>query len=63
MAKTSDSEVTLARVSDLESRLRRVGDLLAMNGCDCECDHSFEEHDFDCTRCLACLISITIGRV
>lgn len=39
-----------------EAKLKAIGQLLEANGCDCECDHHFEEHDSDCERCLACRI-------
>lgn len=35
----------------------RIGSLLESNGCDCECEHHWEEHDDDCERCLACRIA------
>lgn len=28
--------------------------LLGENGCNCDCDHHWEEHDVDCVRCFAC---------
>lgn len=34
----------------------RIGSLLSEHGCDCECDHSIEDHDDGCERCLACRI-------
>lgn len=49
-----------ARVSLLESKVRAVGELLAENGCDCECDHHPDEHDAKCERCLACRISAAL---
>lgn len=51
------------RVDALESRIAFVGSLLAMNGCDCECEHHPEEHDDDCARCLACRIGFAIKGV
>jgi hypothetical protein len=43
-------------------RLRNaVGKILERNGCDCECDHTHEEHDATCERCLACRISDALG--
>ena len=36
--------------------LDKVRELLGANGCDCECDHCFEDHDDACDLCLACRI-------
>lgn len=47
---------------DAEEKLDRVRELLAWNGCDCECDHSDEEHDDECDRCLACMIAGVVQR-
>lgn len=38
---------------EADERLRVVRGLLEKNGCDCECDHCWEDHDEDCERCLA----------
>jgi hypothetical protein len=41
----------------------RVGSVVLLiegHGCDCECEHHWEEHDKDCERCLACRISMAI---
>ena len=46
-----------------EAKLRAIGELLAANGCDCDCDHHTEEHDEDCDRCLACKIDHAMGPV
>ena len=43
-------------ITDLERRIERVNHFLSANGCDCECDHSAEDHDDDCARCVACVI-------
>lgn len=45
-----------AEVAKLRSRLSNVGSLLAVNGCDCDCDHHPKEHADDCELCLACRI-------
>ena len=42
-------------ITDLERRIERVNHFLSANGCDCECDHSAEDHDDDCARCVACV--------
>jgi hypothetical protein len=42
------------------AKLSRVGELLAANGCNCECEHAWDDHD-DCERCLACRISEAIS--
>lgn len=41
-------------------RLHCIGDLLADNGCNCDCDHHPDEHDDDCERCLACRIGAVL---
>jgi hypothetical protein len=41
---------------DAKLKLDRIGKLISANGCDCPCDHHFEDHDGDCERCLACLV-------
>lgn len=43
--------------------LARIGELLAQNGCDCDCDHHPDEHDEDCVRCLACLVGAEFERL
>lgn len=43
-------------------KIDAVGALLAHNGCDCECDHSWDEHDESCERCLACRIDAALGK-
>jgi hypothetical protein len=43
-----------------EQRIHDVLDLIAKNGCDCECDHDVESHDADCERCLACRIEAVL---
>jgi hypothetical protein len=43
-----------------EYKLEIVGRLLQYDGCSCECDHHWEEHDEDCNLCLACRIGIAI---
>ena len=37
--------------------IEKIEELLEANGCDCPCDCSFEEHDEECGRCLACRIA------
>lgn len=39
-----------------DAKLRAIGSLLSDNGCDCDCDHGYEDHEDDCTLCLACRI-------
>jgi hypothetical protein len=42
---------------DAEDKLDKVRTLLSENGCDCECDHHYTEHEDDCVPCLGCQIS------
>lgn len=44
-------------------RLDAIRALIWRNGCDCACDHHYEEHDEDCTRCLACRINDILTRL
>lgn len=47
---------------EADERLRAVRKLLEENGCDCECEHHWEDHDDDCDRCLACRIGEAVGK-
>ena len=47
---------------DADERLRAVRCLLEENGCECECEHHWEDHDDDCDRCLACRIAEAVGK-
>lgn len=51
-------------IERLKAELARVrhdvGELLAENGCDCDCEHSYRDHDDDCERCLACRIEAAL---
>lgn len=42
--------------SEASERILNALKLIEKNGCDCECDHHWEDHDEECERCLACLI-------
>lgn len=39
-----------------DTLLGRVGEVLADNGCNCDCEHHPEEHEADCEACVACQI-------
>ena len=45
-----------------EQRLREVSKLLEENGCECPCDHHWEERGPECEVCLACLIEEALGQ-
>lgn len=45
---------------DAEDKLDSIRQQLERNGCDCECEHGWEDHDDDCERCLACDISAAL---
>ncbi len=47
---------------DADERLRAVRKLLEENGCECPCDHHWEERGPDCEICLACLIGEAVGK-
>lgn len=42
---------------EAEDKIEAVQTLLERNGCDCQCEHHYEEHDDECERCLACNVS------
>lgn len=42
--------------SDILKRMEEVARILSRNGCECECEHHWEDHEDDCERCLACEI-------
>lgn len=43
-----------------DERIEAALELIAANGCDCECGHHYEEHADDCDRCLACRIDAAL---
>lgn len=45
-----------------DERLRAVRKLLEDNGCECPCDHHWEERGPDCEVCLACRIGEAVGK-
>lgn len=53
---------TSKAVAKLVVPVTKIQKLLEENGCDCECDHHWEDHDEDCARCLACRISMAIQK-
>lgn len=51
-----------AEAARYREALERVSEVLAANGCDCECDHDVESHDDDdCERCVACRVSLALA--
>ncbi len=48
---------TISAVERLVAQRKQIENLLSENGCDCDCEHHWEEHDEDCERCLSCRIS------
>ena len=53
---------TSKAVAKLVVPVTKIEELLTENGCDCECEHCWEDHDEDCERCLACRISMAIQK-
>lgn len=47
--------------SDASARIASALKLIEKNGCDCECQHHWEDHDEDCERCLACMIEYALN--
>ncbi len=43
--------------------LEPIEQALMVEGCSCECDHHWEEHDHDCPRCFACIIQCALNEV
>lgn len=66
MSEPSPWESLAARVhaawKDADGKLAKVRALLEQNGCDCDCDHNYEEHGEDCDLCLACRIGEAVGK-
>ena len=52
-----------ARATRSMAKLAAVAKLLVANGCDCDCEHHYEDHDDDCERCFACKVSAAIGEL
>lgn len=50
------NEETSAHSDSAELALREIGEILAANGCECDCDHHHDECDENCKRCLGCRI-------
>jgi hypothetical protein len=46
----------LAEREEVAGALKRMCDVIADDGCSCDCDHDSEGHDDDCDRCLGCRI-------
>lgn len=47
------------RAEKAEQALDRIAEVLAANGCDCDCsDVCCGEHDPSCVRCLACRVEL-----
>lgn len=60
--KAAKSWKSLAHERNRELRKRQdqldeVEELLKANGCDCGCDHGYDDHEDDCERCFACRVS------
>jgi len=51
---------TSKAVAKLVVPITKIEELLTENGCDCECEHCWQDHDEDCERCLACRINMAI---
>lgn len=54
-----DVELAPDVVLDLIAEADKIGAvlwLIAQNGCDCDCEHHYSEHDAECERCLACSV-------
>lgn len=57
---TCDRCIASGAVLTTNAKLDRIRALLVRNGCDCDCEHHWEDHDADCERCLACQIGETV---
>ena len=57
-----NAQIEVADLLEADERLRAVRRLLEWNGCECECEHHWEDHDDDCDRCLACRIGEAVGK-
>lgn len=66
-AAATDLTEARAEIEQAQTRLATlrhgIGQLLAQNGCDCECDHTSEEHEPTCARCFACRVAAVLDGV
>lgn len=55
-------KIALADRDQARARLAAVGDVIAENGCNCDCDClvGHEPHEEDCDPCLACRIQVVL---
>ena len=51
------SELPFYETLSDSAKLLRIGQILVEEGCSCECEHHYEEHDDECELCLGCRIS------
>jgi hypothetical protein len=55
------ADIEAAARKPLQEKIDRICELLAANGCDCDCGHQLEDHDDDCDPCLACRIDDVVS--
>lgn len=55
-ARENSLQDELLKILEDKKRMRsELGDLLSAEGCSCECEHAYNEHE-DCRRCFACRV-------
>lgn len=57
LVKAYTDEPLRRELAEAKGRVAAIGELLAANGCDCECAHGQFDHEIGCERCLGCRIS------
>ena len=64
IAEVERLRVESARLTRLAGHARNVwaavGEVLAANGCECECGCHIDEHADDCERCLGCRVEMAM---
>ena len=48
------------RLASFEKMKSAIEQLLRENGCECDCEHHYTEHDNDCERCFPCRVQMAL---
>lgn len=48
------------QLESAQETIRRVERILESNGCDCPCDHHWEDHEDECETCMACRVALAM---
>jgi hypothetical protein len=58
------AQLAMRRAQDakqVERVIAKIVKRLALNGCDCDCEHRPDEHTDECERCLACYVGAALA--